>query len=260
MEMKIDMKLQIRMATLLFVICFVFSPILVLAIDTDRDGLSDADEDYYMTDKENIDTDGDGFSDWVEVLHDYSPHAGSGTRLHEYDYDKDGLNDWLERWFGSEIGKVDTDGDGFSDYEEVMNGLDPTNSVSLKKFYRYIEVNLTLQRLYYFVDGVKIHNFPVSTGNPNTQTPTGEFRIERKADNLRYIGVGYDLPNVMWNMQFKPSYYIHGAYWHNDFGIKTHSHGCVNMKNADAELLYKYVDVGVPMLITGVTPAGYYVR
>jgi hypothetical protein len=42
-------------------------------VDTDSDGLTDAEEDLYGTDDRNPDTDGDSFLDGNEVFHRYSP-------------------------------------------------------------------------------------------------------------------------------------------------------------------------------------------
>ena len=243
---------------LVFLLFFSLLPGFVWAIDTDNDGLDDKQELFYYTDPNNPDTDGDGFLDGVEVEMDYTPHSGGGLRMHEYDYDGDGLNDWAERWFNTDLGKKDTDNDGYDDFSEVMFGYDPAKKVTLKKFDRYIEVDKTLQRLNFFVDRVKLLNLPVSTGNPESETPGGEFKIEKMIPSKSYIGPGYNLPGVVWNMQFiSPLYYIHGAYWHNDFGIKTHSHGCVNLKDKDAEMLYNYVEVGLPVVVTGTTPSKY---
>lgn len=46
------------------------------------------------------------------------------------DTDKDGLNDGEEKVYGTDLMKEDTDGDGFSDYDEVHGGLlaDPLDS------------------------------------------------------------------------------------------------------------------------------------
>ncbi len=244
--------------SLVFSMSVFFSiPQIVYAIDTDNDGLDDTQEQQYYTDPNNPDTDGDGFFDGVEISNDYSPHKGEATRLNEFDYDNDGLNDWLERWFAADMGKEDSNSDGMSDYASVMTGVHPTDPQ--KTFTRRVVVDKTQQRLYYYVDKVKIHNWPVSTGNPKSETPSGTFTVERMIDNKRYVGPGYDLPNVAWNIQFKPMYYIHAAYWHNDFGIRTHSHGCVNMKEADVAVLYRYLDIGVPIDIIGETPKRFYV-
>ncbi|MBD3311295.1 MAG: L,D-transpeptidase family protein [Candidatus Magasanikbacteria bacterium] len=248
----------ILLCTALFVMpnfCYAEGEIL----DSDGDGLSDDLEKFYYTDPNLADTDHDGFLDGEEVNNDYSPHIGYKKRLHEYDYDKDGLNDWLERWFGSDIGKLDTDDDGINDFEEVMSGYKPNDTSTSTRFARKIVVDRTTQRLFYYVDGVKVANFPVSTGIPTMQTPKGEFKVTAMIPKKRYIGPDYNLPNVWWNMEFLPMYYIHAAYWHNNFGLRTESHGCVNMRYSDAELLYKSIDLGVPITVTGTTPSRYYV-
>lgn len=246
---------------LLFFVIIIFFPLVVSAegLDMDNDGLTDQQEQKYYTDPNNPDTDKDGFPDGVEVEQGYSPLVGNKKRIYEVDYDKDGLSDWHEIWFHSDIGKTDTDGDGMDDFSEVMYGRDPIDaSTTSTKFYRGYEVNLTTQSLSYIVDKIKILTYPVSTGNPGTPTPPGQYSILRKVPVKRYVGTGYDLKNVKWNMEYKKGgYYIHAAYWHNDFGKRTHSHGCINMREKDVELLYRYTDIGVPVMVTGTTPKRY---
>ena len=250
--------------TILFYIVLVFLllPSIVFAadeIDSDNDGMADTQEAKYYTDLHNPDTDGDGFTDGEEVKNDYSPHVGEQKRLNEFDYDGDGLNDWLERWFKTDMGKGDSDADGVNDFEEIMKGSNPAVFGTSTVFTRKIEVDRSYQRLYYFVDGVKIVNMPVSTGNPSTPTPAGDFSVLKKKEVVWYKGTDYDFPNTKWNLEFKPHYYLHSAYWHNDFAKRTRSHGCVNMRFDDAALLFKYIDIGVPVVVTGVTPKRYYV-
>lgn len=245
---------------LAIILLLALLPVYALAQDSDNDGLADEFEIFYYTDSLNPDTDGDGYTDGIEIKYDYSPHQGEAARLHEHDYDGDGLNDWLERWFGTDLGKSDSDKDSFTDYEEVMYGYDPADPAPLRKFVRRLEVDRAYQRVYYFVDGVKLLNLPASTGNPGSETPAGEFAVLEKIDKKRYQGQDYDLPNVLWNLRFDSIYYIHGAYWHNDFGVRTHSHGCVNLRNEDAEVLYKYVDVDLPVTVTGTTPSKFFVN
>ncbi len=250
---------KINIIVLLISGLFFVIPTITHAIDTDFDGLDDVEETKYHTNINNPDTDNDGHLDGQEVLSGYSPLCGENKKMHECDFDNDGLNDWLEIWFKSDLENFDTDGDGYSDGEEVKFGFDPTDPTPQKKFDRKIEVDRSTQRLNYYVDGVKIYNFPVSTGNPNSETPSGPFKITKKIIEKTYRGPGYNLAGVKWNMQFKPMYYIHAAYWHNDFGIKTHSHGCINMKEEDAKELYKYVDTDMEVNIIGETPKGFFV-
>jgi hypothetical protein len=54
-------------------------------LDTDADGLPDYIENYYGTDPNNPDTDGDGYKDGEEVENGYDPLASGSAKL---DYDK----------------------------------------------------------------------------------------------------------------------------------------------------------------------------
>ena len=61
-------------------------------------------------------------------------------------------------------------------------------------------------------------------------------------------GPGYDLPNVPFVQYFTGSYAIHGAYWHQSFGVPV-SHGCVNLQPGDAAWLYDWADYGTPVIV-----------
>ncbi len=94
--------------------------------DTDGDGLSDYDEiNEYETDPLNPDTDGDGLSDGDEV-------NSYGTDPNKPDTDGDGLSDGDEvNKYNTDPNKADSDGDGLSDYDEVMTyNTDPNNADS----------------------------------------------------------------------------------------------------------------------------------
>lgn len=244
----------------LFFGVFVIGALLYTApvyavFDTDKDGLDDDKElTVYYTDPIQKDTDGDGFSDGEEIRDGFSPLA-IGKKLYEVDTDKDKLNDLLELNFGTNLNFVDTDRDAENDYEEVMHGRNPTSSSLQAVLTRRVETDLTTQMLHYIVDEKLIFNMPISSGNPRTPTPTGTFKILYKVPKMRYRGVDYDLPGVKWNMAFtNKGHFLHTAYWHNNFGKKTNSHGCINMREADAALLYTYLDVGVEVRVVGKTP------
>lgn len=232
--------------------------IKAVEIDTDADGLSDTDEtNLYFTDPTKADTDGDSYWDGSEIAHGYSPLMGKNKKIFDVDTDGDKLVDGLEIAFKTNLTVVDTDGDGVNDYEEVMRATSPTTfGTSTAKLERRLEADLTVQRMKYIVDGKLVRTFLISSGNPGTPTPVGEYEIFQKVAVMRYRGADYDLPNVHWNMQFKKGgYFIHEAYWHKNFGKKTNSHGCLNMKLEDAALLYKYLDIGTKVVVVGVTPS-----
>ncbi len=113
---------------------------------------------------------------------------------------------------------------------------------------KIIVVILSTQMLYAYENGLPTNSFLVSTGLPQTPTVLGEYSIERKYDETTMTGPGYSLPHVKWTMYFYQGYGIHGAYWHNNFG-QPMSHGCVNMKDEEAEWLYNWAPLGTPVLV-----------
>lgn len=115
---------------------------------------------------------------------------------------------------------------------------------------KWIEIDLSEQRLYAHEGDKTVYNFLVSTGKW-APTPKGEFRIWIK---LRYtlmkggdkaLGTDYYLPNVPYTMYFYKGYGLHGTYWHNNFG-QPMSHGCVNLSIPDAEKLFFWADPSLP--------------
>ncbi len=76
----------------------------------------------------------------------------------------------------------------------------------------------------------------------------------RKLATHDYVGPGYNLPGIKWNMEFKRTFYLHGANWHNQFGIRPMSHGCVNISYINAEKLYHFLSPDDTVIITGETP------
>ena len=66
--------------------------------------------------------DAENFSD---VIMEISKMFDSTTSYFENDSDLDGLTDDLENYYGTDINNSDTDGDGYSDGDEVNNGYDP---------------------------------------------------------------------------------------------------------------------------------------
>jgi len=118
---------------------------------------------------------------------------------------------------------------------------------------KWIEIDLSDLKLYAWEGNTKVFEFLVSTGRPGYKTPSGEFRVWRKVLSQAYRGGSrergdyYYLPNVPYSLFFGggnvsnwKGYAIHGAYWHNDFGIKNRSSGCVNVKPEEMAVLYSW--------------------
>jgi hypothetical protein len=109
---------------------------------------------------------------------------------------------------------------------------------------KHIYVDLANQKLYAYEGKEKIFETLVSTGRWG-KTPVGNFHIWHKVRSTRMSGGegndAYDLPNVPFVMFFYGDFGLHGAYWHDNYG-HTMSHGCVNMRPIDAEVIYNWSD------------------
>ena len=236
-------------------IVLIFLPIIAFAnglVDSDLDGVPDWDENnIYFTDVNNSDTDDDGYSDWLELNTGYSPHNPKPVRLEDNDYDGDGLSDRDELKFCTSLINKDTDGDGFFDYEEIMSGYDPLDKdrVLLDK---RIEINTDKQELSYFLGGVRMDVFPVSSGI-NNSTPLGHYEVTNK--NLK-VWSPYGLWMPYWlgldsgrigihELPIWPNGYREGE----DHLGKPASHGCIRLGEGTAELIYNWTPIGTGVFI-----------
>ena len=113
---------------------------------------------------------------------------------------------------------------------------------------KWIEIDLSDQRLYAHVGQETALAAVVSTGTRFYPTVTGRFKIYSKYRAIRMRGPGYDLPNVPWTMYYYRGYAIHGTYWHHNFGHPM-SHGCVNMKTPEAKWLYNWAPRGTLVVV-----------
>jgi lipoprotein-anchoring transpeptidase ErfK/SrfK len=108
---------------------------------------------------------------------------------------------------------------------------------------RWIDVDLTHQRLTAYEGQTMVRTTLISTGLSRTPTPVGRYHIWIKLRYDHMSGPGYYLPNVPYVMYFHRGYGLHGTYWHNNFGHPM-SHGCVNLPTPEAEWLFNWAEVG----------------
>jgi lipoprotein-anchoring transpeptidase ErfK/SrfK len=101
-------------------------------------------------------------------------------------------------------------------------------------------------------DGKLIRRWPISTGRPGKDTPNGTYLTIEKGNPVLMKGPGYRI-EVPWSVRFTwTGDYVHDAYWSvGQQGFVNVSHGCVNMRPADAEFYYKMAVPGDPVTITG---------
>lgn len=122
-----------------------------------------------------------------------------------------------------------------------------------------VEINLTTMYLYAYEGDVEAHRAQVAVGNTffwedgtvdYFDTPTGSFRVMLKSPS-RHMGSrgtlgSFDYPGVPWCTFFhEKGLALHGTYWHNDYGTRR-SHGCVNLRPADALWVYRWTHPEAP--------------
>ncbi len=111
----------------------------------------------------------------------------------------------------------------------------------------WIDVDLNTQLLTAYEGDMPIYSSYISSGTSETPTITGQYRTYVKYEtqdmNGYLIGYDYYLQDVPHVMYFYGNFAIHGAYWHNSFGVPT-SHGCINVNPVDAGWLYDWAPVG----------------
>jgi lipoprotein-anchoring transpeptidase ErfK/SrfK len=121
---------------------------------------------------------------------------------------------------------------------------------------QYIKIDISDQKLYAYENGILVNSFLVSTGKDGHNTPLGTTTVTDKLPVHTYTWSygendprNYSLAGVKWNLRFRKHYYIHSAYWHNNFGRRV-SHGCVNLNMENAEWIFNWANVGAVVEIT----------
>jgi hypothetical protein len=109
---------------------------------------------------------------------------------------------------------------------------------------RWIHVDLRNQVAALYEGDRMIFVTLVSSGDDEHPTPAGTFRVESKhisatMDNEDNPSGPYMIQDVPWVLYFRGSYGLHGAFWHDRFGLRT-SHGCVNLAPADARRFWNF--------------------
>ena len=128
----------------------------------------------------------------------------------------------------------------------------PANAVNLG--HKYIEIDISQQKMWLMEYGYEKMVTPVVTGNPNKgmATPPGIFKVRKMMTNAVLRGPGYASPVKYW-VPFNGSIGIHDAYWQPFFGgnryLYAGSHGCVNTPLSNMSFLYSRIHVGTPVIV-----------
>lgn len=239
--------------------------------DSDGDGLDDRLERALALNPALSDTDNDSYSDAVELKYHFNP-LGAGRSSIDLDFS------------ASLRGKIlmQVEAEGQLWYVNVEDNLRYYlgDSEDLRRLILYLAKGITKnnldaivdarvikddnkksirvdvgpsQRVYYYLDGVELGSFPVSSGSKDMPTPQGSFEIINKHPKAwssyglwmpYWLGLGtgrfgfHELP--IW-----PSGYREGE----DHLGRAVSHGCIRLGIGPAQFLYNWVEIGTPVEI-----------
>ncbi|MCD8105300.1 MAG: L,D-transpeptidase/peptidoglycan binding protein [Lachnospiraceae bacterium] len=114
----------------------------------------------------------------------------------------------------------------------------------------YVEVDLTNQRVWLYSEGELLIESDCVSGtydDPDRHTPEGVYTIYYMKSPAVLHGADYTSDVDYW-MAYYGNYGLHDANWRSEFGgdiyLTDGSHGCVNLPDETAELIYKTVSIG----------------
>lgn len=118
----------------------------------------------------------------------------------------------------------------------------------------YVEVSISDQHLWYYVDGSLVMETDIVTGTKGrNDTPTGIYFISERIDGKYLRGADYVTWVDKWMRITNRGHGLHDATWRSRFGddIYTYdgSHGCINLPKQFAYDLFNEVRVGTPVII-----------
>lgn len=183
-------------------------------------------------------------------------NGNGGPHVRVFEHDGTYLRDFFAYHADFRGGVFIAAGDVDADSEdEIITGPNRLVVPSVDLVGKRIVVDLSEQRLYAYEDGLLQNTFLISSGVAKYPTPKGEFNVYRKVPVMDYEWTygpehpdNYDIKDVKWNLNFTPHYYLHTAYWHNNFGNRM-SHGCVNISEANAKWVYDWAELGTKVVV-----------
>jgi lipoprotein-anchoring transpeptidase ErfK/SrfK len=115
---------------------------------------------------------------------------------------------------------------------------------------RRIVVSIPDRTLILIDSGHIVKTYAVAVGAPATPSPTGTFQVVTRVPDPAWYQPGKVVPpgpgnplGPRWIGLSQKGYGIHGTNSPRSIG-KAKSHGCIRMRNADVEELFKLVEVG----------------
>ena len=127
----------------------------------------------------------------------------------------------------------------------------------------WVHIDLGQQTMVLYQGDEPVYATLVSSGLEEHKTPVGLFDVRAKHVATSMSDVGpevsddqrYSIEDVPWTQYFSGSIALHGAFWHERFGLPR-SHGCVNLAPRDAKRAFGHTRPAVGYGWHGVSVEG----
>lgn len=159
---------------------------------------------------------------------------------------------WASRVFGAPEGSALNE--GYVEAVPALNFLPVAGNALYDIGMTYVEVDMTHQKLYYYLNGEQVLATNIVTGDTGKRrgTPEGVFYVYGKQRNRTLRGADYESFVRYWMPIYK-AVGMHDASWRGSFGgtiyQRNGSHGCINMPTAAAKTMYEKIEVGTPVVV-----------
>ena len=201
------------------------------------------------------DIDNDGYEEIITAA-----SSGGGPHVRSFKYNAEIANvnffPYPQDFRGGVfVATGDLDGDGDT---EVITGPGFLADARFSNFNKYIEIDISDQRMILWDNGFEINRFIISSGKSGMDTPTGIYKVMNKSPNA--YSSRYALYMPYWQQFTGIGHGMHGLpYWklasggvikegENHLGIRV-SHGCVRLSWEAAEIVYNFTVTGTPIVI-----------
>lgn len=168
-------------------------------------------------------------------------------------------NDWDSGWVIRREALLKAVLKAMQDGSEVTAEYDYVTPV--KKHFKiannsFIEIDLSNQYLWFYRKGKLVMSTPIVSGSVanGTQTPTGAFSVAYTKQNAKLSGPGYSYTVGYW-IPYYGNIGIHDATWRTgNYGDDTYltadgSHGCIEVPEEAAKLIYENASTYIPVLV-----------
>lgn len=232
--------------------------------------------------------DKDAMSEWIEEFclkyktvgktRDFTTHTGNVIKISGGDYGWQlDYNKIVEQVYATITEKTDDklinayiNNPSKTNIKALTTKLEPTyKNKGYKKDYvnftndwntkNYSEIDLTEQKVYVYRDGQLVYSCICVSGLPTEKkdriTRTGVWYIKEKKPEKVLVGEDYETPVKYWIRIMWTGTGYHAlnrsdwANWSPTLYLTRGSHGCLNLQEADAAMLYSIININDPVFI-----------